>query len=56
MGGLIIVTFLLVLVFGCLLVKDAWNYGGEFYTVGNITKRKSWFKRLLDGFEILDRM
>ena len=54
--NLIIATALLALVFGGLTFACAWSVGGEFYISANKGRRKNFFERLLDGFEILKNM
>lgn len=52
----IIVTAILVFVFGGLTLSSAWDLGGEFYIDDFKGRRKMWIERLLDGYEILRKL
>lgn len=54
--NIILATFYLWCSVAGFNLYNAWNLGGQFYIKGNCGKRKSWVERLLDGFEVLEKM
>ena len=53
--GIIGSTIVILCCCGLIMFECAWSIGGQYYINGNYGRRKSWLKRLLDGFEKLSK-